>query len=488
MKILTACLATETNAFSPIPTGLKNFEETLYFRNGATHIPGMFFTEPMHIWKDKAQEHGIELIESVVACAQPAGLTVTKVYEQYKQHILDDIKSALPLDIVLISMHGAMSAVGYPDCEGDLIKAVRDIVGEQTIIGAEFDPHAHLTDDMLEFGDCLIFYKEYPHIDIKERAEELFDVCLNTAQNKVKPNMVNLPVYMLGIFETPKSPMKEYVERMQDFEKQDGILSVSLIHGFPWGDHEDIGAQVLVITDNDPQLGQEVAEILGQEIWQLREHFAPNYPDVVESLKLAKETVETPVVIGDMADNAGGGAPSDSTFFLTEIFNQGLKNVAIATVYDPEVVRLCQEAGSGAQINVRVGGKLGVTSGQPLDLLVKVHSIVENTKQTIGGSQIPAGTSIWLEAEGVHIIVNDLRTQTFSPDMFTIHGIDLSVMDIVIVKSTQHFYDAFAPIASRVIHAVSPGALNFDYGSIPYQHSKTKLWPAVAQPSGSIFS
>ncbi|WP_289032173.1 M81 family metallopeptidase [uncultured Paraglaciecola sp.] len=486
MKILTASLATETNVFSPIPTGKKSFEEAIYFRHGATHVPGMFFTEALHVWKDNAQARNIELVESLAACAQPAGLTVRQVYEECKQLILDDVKNALPLDMILLSMHGAMAAAGYPDCEGDLIQSIREIVGKKTVIGVEFDPHAHLTDDMLESGDCLIFYKEYPHIDIKERAEELFEICLNHAKGKIQPHMVNLPVQMLGIFETPKSPMKEFVERMQAFEKRDDVLSVSFVHGFPWGDHEQMGAQVLVVTDNNTQLGQEIARELGKEIWQIREHFAPNYPNVKASLKVASEIPEKPLVIADMADNAGGGAPSDSTFFLSEILEQKLKNVAVATIYDPEVVRLCQEAGTDAEICIRVGGKLGVTSGQPLDLNVKIHSIIDKTEQSMGPSKLTAGTSVWLETDGVHLIVNNLRTQTFSPDMLELHGIDLKLMDIVIVKSTQHFYDAFAPIASRIIHAVSPGALNFDYASIPYERSQNELWPAVENPKGPV--
>ena len=92
------------------------------------------------------------------------------------------------------------------------------------------------------------------------------------------------------------------------------------------------------------------------------------------------------------------------------------------------------------------------------------------------------GTIAWVEANGVHLLINDLRTQVFHPEAFTSLGLDLSAMRIVIVKSTQHFYAGFEPIASRVIHANTPGPLSIDFASIPYRNRDGNFWPRVEDP------
>ena len=163
MKLLIACLATETNTFSPMPTGRNSFEATMVTRN-ATLQPGNLFTAPLHEWRRMGEEKSWEVIESLSVAAQPAGTTVRAVYEDFRDEILADIAKHQP-DVLLMSMHGAMVANGYDDCEGDMMARARDILGPNKVIGLELDPHNHLTDQMLENATLIINYQEYPHVD-----------------------------------------------------------------------------------------------------------------------------------------------------------------------------------------------------------------------------------------------------------------------------------------------------------------------------------
>jgi len=52
----------------------------------------------------------------------------------------------------------------------------------------------------------------------------------------------------------------------------------------------------------------------------------------------------------------------------------------------------------------------------------------------------------------------------------------------VVVKSSQHFQAAFAPIARGVRYVAGPGALSFDYAALPYTKRTTPFWPRVADP------
>ena len=156
MKLFIAGLATETNTFSPIPTGRASFEEAMVAHGDATQKPPNLFSAPMHVWRKRGEEQQMEIIESLGAFAQPAGPTIREIYEEYRDEILRDLTAAMPVDIALFSMHGAMIADGYDDCEGDLMARARKIMGPDAVIGLEIDPHNHLTELMLDNADLLI--------------------------------------------------------------------------------------------------------------------------------------------------------------------------------------------------------------------------------------------------------------------------------------------------------------------------------------------
>jgi microcystin degradation protein MlrC len=159
----------------PFPTGRRAYEEHGVWRGDATKNEPTNFTAPMHVWRKEAEKRGWTVIEGLATFAAPSGTTVRSVYEGFRDEILAGMKAALPLDGVLINVHGAMVADGYDDCEGDLLARSRHR-RPKVAIGAEFDLHCHLSQLMLDSADVLIGYKEYPHTDTMERAGELFAI------------------------------------------------------------------------------------------------------------------------------------------------------------------------------------------------------------------------------------------------------------------------------------------------------------------------
>lgn len=483
MKVFIASLSTETNSFSPLPTGRLSFEEGIVAHGTATAEPVGYASGPLHEWRNGAQARGWSVVESLTAHAQPAGPTVREVYEAFRDEILADLEAAMPVDIVLLSLHGAMIADGYDDCEGDLIARCRAIAGEGTVIGGLLDPHCHLTAAMLENATLLVAYREYPHVDIPERARDLFALAADAAQGRTRPVMRDYDCRMICAMHTPYEPMRGFVDAMKAREASaPGILSLSLAHGFPWGDHPRTGARMLAIADGDAALAQEVARELGQGLFALRHGIMRPYPDIAGALDRALAVESGPVVLADVSDNAGGGAPSDATFLLEAILERGMTDVTTGIYWDPVALRICREAGEGASLDLRLGGKCGPMSGRPLDLRVTVRKLAGGLTQRFGDLAAPLGEMAWLETAGVDIVVNDLRTQTFHPEAFTALGIDLSAKRIVCVKSSQHFYAGFAPIASEVIHVATPGSITPDYAGIPYTKRAPDYWPRVEDP------
>jgi microcystin degradation protein MlrC len=482
MRVFIAGLDTETNTFSPIPTSIKGFEDGFLAHGDATKRPENYCSAQLFVWRRLAEAKGYEVVEGLCSYAEPAGVITRAAYETLRDEILDGVRAAMPVDVVLLALHGAMVADGYDDCEGDILTRVRQIVGPKAAVGGELDLHCHITEAMVTQATALVAYKEYPHVDIPERAAELFALCEDAAKGRTKPVMAAFDCRMIGTFRTTEQPLRGFVDKMKALEGKDGILSVSLGHGFPYGDVKDEGVKTLVVADGDRTKADKLARELGQEVFAMREKIAPRFLTVDESLDEGLAHNGNPVVIADVTDNAGGGAPGDSTFFLRRMLDRGITDVATGYYWDPIAVRFCMDAGVGANLDLRVGGKCGPASGDPVDLRVTVRAVADQVTQRFGEAPDPMGPSVWVSARGIDLVLTTLRTQVFHPEGMTKLGIDLSNRKLVIVKSTQHFHAGYAPIAARVLYAAAPGALTKDFAAIPYRNITRPYWPKVANP------
>jgi len=481
VKVFIAGLSQETNTFSPFVTGQRSFAERYLARAGRHSEKPSAIAVSHIIWRRRAVERGWEVAESLCATAQPAGITVRSTYESFRDEILADLRAAMPVDMVLLRLHGAMVAEGYDDCEGDLIAAIRAVVGPGVSIGAELDLHCHLTRTMVDNATAIIAFKEYPHIDFADRAEDLFRLIADAAKDRVRPHIALYDPKMIGVFPTTAQPMRGLVDRITEMEGQDGVLSISIGHGFPWGDVPDMGTRILVVTDNRPAHGAALAESLGRELFEMRERLLPPYITIDEALDRVQHAEQRPLVLADGSDNAGGGAPSDSTFILKAMLDRGIRNAAVACLWDPIAVQLAMEAGQGAEFDLRLGGKMGPMSGDPLDLRVTVGKIAPRATQSWGRGpdkgQSRLGDAVALHAQGIDIVANTIRTQVLSPDVFTNVGIDPTQKRALVVKSMQHFYAGFAPIAADILYVAAPGALVPDFSLLPYQKVDRSIWP-----------
>jgi len=468
MRLFAATLVTETNTFSPIPTGRAAFDRSPYQSDVAS----------MASWREQGERDGHTVIESIIAIAQPAGRTVRSVYESLRDELLADLRNALPVDVILLYLHGAMVADGYDDCEGDVLARCREIVGAPVVIGAELDLHAHLTDQMLGAANVIISYKEYPHTDIADRARDLYRICLDAAARRVRPVSAVYDCNSIGMWPTTAQPLRAFVDEMSARER-DGILSLSLIHGFPWGDVKEVGTKLLAVADGDADLARRTADEFGRRFQAMRREALLTATPLDEALDVALATDGGPIVLADIADNAGGGAPGDSTFLLRAILDRGIVDVVSGTYYDPGAVDLCFEAGAGATLDLRFGGKLGAASGEPIDARVEVCSLREAHEQDYMDDSRPVslGRSAWVRTRGVDIVLASMRTQVFAPTAFTGLGITLDDKKLVVVKSSHHFWGKFAPLAKRVIHVSTPGALSADFAAIDYTKRDLRYWP-----------
>lgn len=487
MRIFTAALATETNTFAPICIDRRAFEESLYAPPGQHPSTPTLCTAPITVGRDVCAAKGWTLIEGTAAWADPAGLINRQAYESLRDEILDQLRAAMPVDAVVMGLHGAMVADGYLDPEGDLLTCIREIIGPDILLCAELDPHSHLTQKRVDAADFFVVFKEFPHTDFVERAQDLWRIAVDTLEGLVKPVMSVFDCRMIDVFPTSREPMRGIVDRMQAMERDDpNVLSISVIHGFMAGDVPEMGTKTIAVTDGNAEKGQALARELGLELFKKRGTFMMPQIDEKEAVSRALQADITggPVVIADIWDNPGGGTAGDATVLLRELLAQGATNVAAGLVWDPIAVQICMAAGEGAEIPLRFGAKSAPDTGDPIDALVKVVKLVPSAEMKFGDSIAPFGDAAHIHFNGIDVVLGTVRVQSYDPSLFTALGIDPLLKRILLIKSTNHFYAAFSKIASQILYCSAGKPYPNDPATNPYRRVRRDIWPIMDNPHG----
>jgi len=489
-RIFVAAMATETNTFSPIVIDRSAFEESFYAAPGTHPDTATLCTAPIPVGRKVCARLGWQLIEGTAAWADPAGLVSGAAHVGLRDEILSQLRDAMPVDAVVLGLHGAMVAQGCMDPEGDLLARVRDIVGPDVLVCAEMDPHSHLTAKRVAAADFFVAFKEFPHTDFVERAEDLWAIVVNTLQGRMRPVMSTYDCRMIDVFPTSREPMRGFVNRMIGLENDDPkVLSASVIHGFMAGDVPEMGSKVIVVTDGDQRHGDAAAEKLGQELFANRgKHLMPTLTEQ-EAVAAAMNATVGPVVLADMWDNPGGGTAGDATVVLKELIAQGATGVAVGTIWDPIAAKLCMAAGEGAVMPLRFGGKSAPQTGDPVDALIKVVRLNATAQMGFGESIVPFGPAARIalldmngKEIGIEVILNTVRAQSYDPSLFTAMGIDPTAQSILVIKSTNHFYAAFEPIASEILYCSAGRPYPNDPATNPYRFVRKDIWPRVEDP------
>lgn len=485
-RVFVGSLATETNTFSPLRTDLQDFKDSFFAPPGQHPETPTLCSAIFPVVRSCASQYRWNVTEGTATWAEPGGIINQRTWEFLRDQLLREVRDALPLDVILLGLHGAMVAQDCLDCEGELLEAVRKMAGPNAIIGVTFDPHSHLSQKRLDNVDLIVAFKEFPHTDFVTAAQKLTELAHQTMVGKITPTLSVFDCKMIEVLPTSKQPMRGFVDHIKNLEGIDSILSISAIHGFMAGDVPDLGTKMIVITDGAKEQGDRLAQKLGMELFELRGKTRPEFLSPFIALDKATESPKSPVVIADVWDNPGGGVPGDSTLILFEMVRRGLSNTALATIWDPMAVRTCISAGEGAVLPLRFGAKTSATAGNPMDAIVTVKKITLRAKQRFGASFVPMGDCVCIKVHGIDVVLNSVRSQVFSPDVFTELGISPENKKILVVKSTNHFHDAFEKISSEILYAAVDGPYPNDPVINEYRNLTREIWPRIDNPHGDL--
>lgn len=484
MRIFVASLGTETSTFALFPTSIENFRRHMWAERGIEEAPLSPSSAAPKKWVELAREAGWEVVEGLHAWAQPAGITTRPAYEFMRDRILDDLRAARSIDAVLLSLHGAMIAEGYDDCEGDLVTRIRDLVGPEVRIGVELDLHAHIDGTILDASDIIVIYKTYPHIDYVERAEDLFRLVQRTLDGEIEPVMALFDCRAMGLFPTTHTgAMAALVDDMVSSEGTGGILSLSLNHGFPWADVPLAGAKMLCVADRSMNVARRAAESFGRRFYAIRAEVDLQFTPFDAAIEEARKVGDKPLLLADTSDQVGSGAPGDTTHVLRALIEAGIRNAAVVPIWDPLAVDICFQVGVGTKLVLRIGGKLEPQSGPPLDAEAEVLFLKRDAVQRqLETEYVSLGDIAVVRVEGIEVMLTTTRTNVFSPSIFEWHGICLADKQVVSIKNLYKHRDVFAPLTRDQLFVATPGTSNPDWKSLRFVRLPRPIWPLDPDP------
>ena len=482
MRIAIGQISHETNRMFGPPTPITEFQrqgwgvgqEILRGHTGVRdYLGGMIAA---------GADLGIEIVPTFAARAHPSGTIERAAFDTMLGNLLDGIERAGEVDAVCLSLHGAGSADGVDDIEGTILKAVRELVGPGTPLVATLDLHCHATDLMIESATALLTVHEYPHIDSYERGYEAVELAAKTARGEVSPVMALTRLSMILPGTTSfHGPAREVNELCWEWERR-GLIDVTFVHGYPHTDVPIMGTSVIAVADGDLELAKRAADDVASRIWEMREQFRSNLPEPAEAIQQALAIDGGPVVIAEVSDNPGSGAPGDSTHLLRAMLEAGLADAAFGFIYDPETAAQAHAAGPGATIEARIGGKTDPDLlGAPVEASAYVKSCTDGqfiAQSEMGrGSRRDYGKMARLVVDGIDVIVGSESQQTLDDELFRLHGIDVSRLKIVALKSHNHFRAYFEPIAVEIIRTDPPGWATSNLQNLNYQRIRRPIWP-----------
>lgn len=473
IRIAVATFSHETCTFCPRPTTIEDWEyygpptrDILDDNEG--YIGG---------FKTICEEYGgIELVGVISprgARGGSSGSWLTKeAFDKYSYGIAEDLRQAGHVDGVFLALHGAMAVTGVPKPEAEIVRRVREVVGDIPIM-VTLDLHANEDHELSDAADAVFIIKRYPHYDTRLQGERAARVMIKTIRGEYQPTMATRKpgVITPSVYQgTGVSPAMEIMERARRWECRNRDVYVSVAYGFAYADVPDVGATVMVVTNNDQELADMIADDMSDYIWRMRETFAgKKLPKTRAGVALAIEAAKagkTPVVIADHSDRTGG-----STHILEELINQGAKNFCITTLRDEKAIEEIQTTAQvGDLISIDVGGYSDEFAGNPVSIEGKVEFLGEYGRGTV----VVLGFG-----ENNHVILTPQLMQVTSPSIFEPLGIELDSLDIIVLKSRVHFRRGFyeTGLAGAIFEVDAPGWGPADLTVLPYKNIPKDIYP-----------
>lgn len=484
MRVGIIALLHESNTFISQPTTLGHFQENWLLTGeavreaviGTHHETGGFF--------EGLEHQQIEAVPIFAGRAVPYGAITAETFDALLETMFTELERVRQLDGILVAPHGATVSEEHRDADGYWLAELRKRVGNEMPLIGTLDPHANLSTLMVDSTNALIAYRSNPHLDQRARGIDAANLMARTLRGEVKPTQVgSFPAMAINIERqlTTEPHLVPLYELADGLLNVSGVLSNSILLGFPYADVEEMGSAAIAVTNDEPGLAREHANQLGEYLWNHREAFAGQMISIDEALERSA-SLKGPICLLDMGDNAGGGSPADSTHMAHAILRHKLSNVFMC-LYDPESVEQAAFAGKGANVELRVGGKTDELHGEPLQGDFKVIGIydgrfTEPQPRHGGFTQCDQGrTAIVQNDAGLTLMLTSRRMPPFSLQQLISCDVDPGSFHILVAKGVNAPVAAYDPICKHLIRVNTPGCTTADMTMLDFKHRRRPLFP-----------
>ena len=490
MRFVLAEMMHETNTFSPIPTPLDAFsmgtgrsgpvlgtaDVLARFEGTNTSLGGLI---------QAAREAGAELTIPIAGGAPPSGRVADGAFETFAGAITEAVAGGC--DAVLLALHGAMATESHDDGEGELLRRIRTLSPEVPIAVA-LDFHTNMSRAMVENATVIAGYRTYPHVDMAQTGLRAGHALVRALKGAVRPvmRMGKLPMLTHTLKQGHDVvPLKDIMARAVAAEAGGEALLCSIFGGFPMADIPHVGFTAIVVSDGDAADAERLITELLEAAWQRRADFVYEVEPIERSIAGARELDEGPIVLVDHGDNVFSGGTQDVMATLAETLRQGLDDIAIGPIWDPESARLMIAAGVGAEVSLELGGKTDMPAlglkGEPLRVSGRVRRITDGryrvTCPMMTGIELDHGACAVLDTGSAEILVASKRMEPFDLGVFRHAGIEPTAKRYLLIKSRQHFRAGFGPIARHVVLLSGPGVTSSDYRLFRWTRVPRPLFP-----------
>ena len=490
MRIASGGIRHETNTFSVTPTTLADYVsasgcgpdidggEAVFNRYANTNtIHGGYI--------DGAKSSGFELIPVLEAYAIPSGVINQESFDTLLNRYLERLKNVLPVDGLLLDLHGAMVTEKHEDGEGAFIEATRALVGQDIPIIVTLDLHANITPKMADLANVIIGYDTYPHIDMYDRGYEAATLIAKMVTGEVSAvqEYRQLPLITLPPMQcTLREPMITILKNLHDLEKQEKILTGTISMGFPFADVKDAGVSILVTADGDEALAKQKADELAEMLWSYKDELQPDLTTIEDVIDFVnKEEPSGLTIFADGSDNPGGGGPSDGTIALKAMISADFQGGVVGVMFDPETVNQAHEAGVGNTVNAMIGGKTDDRHGETIEINAYVKTLSDGVFVRRGKMQRGLveniGKMATLVVGGIEIVLASKRMQLNDAEMLRTAGVEPSHKRLLVVKSAVHFRSDFTDMSSHIFDADTPGIHRPDFDNYEYNVLRRPIYP-----------
>lgn len=479
MRIAIGGFQHETNTFAPNPATLADFIAADGWpglvRGSALPDAVRGINLPIAGFIDAALRDGHTLLPLTWCSAAPSAHVTRDAYERIAAQLLDDLRAAGSLDGVYLDLHGAMVAEHIDDADGELLRRVRQLVGEHIPVVASLDFHSNTSPAMLRAASALVAYRTYPHVDMAASGARALSCLAQLQREHWRGELRSLP-FLIPLTSqcTLIPPLAEVLTELAALERGP-VRTLSFTAGFPCADVPDCGPAIFGYGVGDTELQAAIHELQQQLLAREREFALQLYdvPAALAELQQLGSRPGAPVILADTQDNPGAGGTSDTTTLLRALLEQRVPRVLAGLLHDPVAAERAHAAGVGATLELSLGGRHGPIGEAPLHGRFEVVALGDGRFTATGpfylGARMQLGPMALLRAHDVHIVVASRRQQAADRAMFRHLGVDPQQFAVLVLKSSVHFRADFAALARRILLVAAPGANLADPGQLPFR-------------------